>query len=119
MPICILKILEYNISEQEIYQINGVNRKVSYGNDLVLTLSYEFNLGNINFINIFSDLLEKYATLYYVVDGTEYSEKINNITPTGYVGNKISLAVNKRTKNASSIYLVFKVRNVTYKYNLK
>ena len=114
-----LKILEYNISEQEIYQINGVNRKVSYGNDLVLTLSYEFNLGNINFINIFSDLLEKYATLYYVVDGTEYSEKINNITPTGYVGNKISLAVNKKTKNASSIYLVFKVRNVTYKYNLK
>ena len=114
-----LKILEYNISEQEIYQINGVNRKVSYGNDLVLTLSYEFKLGNINFINIFSDLLEKYATLYYVVDGTEYSEKINNITPTGYVGNKISLAVNKRTKNASSIYLVFKVRNVTYKYNLK
>ena len=32
------------------------------------------------------------------VDGTEYSEKINNITPTGYVGNKISLAVNKKTK---------------------
>lgn len=114
-----LKILEYNINNQEIYQINGVNKKVSYGSDLVLTLSYEFNLGNINFINVFGDLLEKYATLYYTIDGVEYSEKINNITPTGYEGNKLSLAVSNKIKNANSIYFIFKVRNISYKYVLE
>ena len=120
----ILKSTEFNISEygvkdNYIYQYNNITKYIVNKTGQVLRLKYDFNVdSNVNFLESFSDFLNKYATIVYSYNNKEYTNKIVNITPSDYKDGDLFLAVDENVKDAESIKLVFDVRMAKYEYLL-
>lgn len=76
------------------------------------------NVENINDIYYF---LNEYGTIHYKIGDKWYSHKIDSqlIKPKTGKDNYYYIEVNKSVKNASEIYLIFDVRDYSYKYVLK
>jgi len=114
-----IKILHYNIKDKFTYESQNKTKYIINSTGLTLSLNYTFSSDTKDSLTSFSELLEKYGTIKYVVDDLAYSQKIVNITPKAYSSNDIFLAVSENIKDASSIELVFKVRNIEYVYKIK
>ncbi len=65
--------------------------------------------------------VNEFASIYYQIDGVWHNHKINSqrIKPKMSINDVTYIEVNKDVEKADSIYLLFNVRNYTYKYVLK
>ncbi len=75
---------------------------------------------NISGIATLNDFLNKFAVISYQKNGGWYSHKIDseNISPAVKEPDTYYIEVNKNVEGATTIYLLFKVRNYNYKYVL-
>lgn len=88
----------------------------------ILRLNVDYKDNSNLKLNSFYDFFEKFAHIYYQIDGEWYYqndnfEEINSnkMTP----GNNIYIGINSDVINATSIKLVFNVRGSRYEYLLK
>lgn len=91
----------------------------------LMKINGTFTLDTITNLEGISDVyyfLNKYGVIYYKINDKWYSHYINSqkITPKiGKENNTYYLEVNSDVKNASEIYLTFKIRDYNYKYVIK
>ena len=67
-------------------------------------------------------LVNKFGSLEYEIAGKKYTQNkgINRVIPTSIKNNEIYyLEINKNILNADKVTLVFKIRNIEYRYKLK
>lgn len=114
-----LNITHFNVRDKFTYEYNKKTKYIINNTGLLLSLKYDFASEIKNSATLFSEFLEKYGVLRYVINDLEYNYKIVDITPKTYFSNDIFLAVNENIKDATSIDLVFNIRNVQYVYKIK
>lgn len=88
---------------------------------IVMKIKYNLSLDNsINTKDISNKFISRFANLRYTIDDKEYKHNINliDITPTG-VDDYSYLEVKEEVKNATNIYLDFKIRDKIYSYKIK
>lgn len=93
------------------------------GNKSLLKIDGNISWGNNNInptTNLY-DFIKIYGNILYTVNGKEQSMNIpiNEIKTTKIKTNEIYIEVPKEVENADNIYLIFKVRDKTYKYIVK
>ncbi len=70
----------------------------------------------------FMYLVDKFGSLEYEIAGKKYTQNkgINRVIPTSIKNNEIYyLEINKNILDADKVTLVFKIRNIEYRYKLK
>ena len=108
-----LKITRLSIKDKFTYEVGDKTKYIINSLGLVMAMDYEFS-GDMNVV----EFLKNYGSLRYTANGKKYTEDINIITPSGYNTDTLYLAINENIKDAESINLVLKLRNIEYIYNL-
>lgn len=117
-----LTINEVDFNDKYTYK-NG--EKTSQINELmdnmtIMKISYNYKPDpKILGIGTFSELLEEYGTIKYYKDNKSYTLKYKDLTPFKYKENDVYLSVPSEMVNASSIELIFTIRNKIYSHTLK
>ncbi len=65
------------------------------------------------------NFMTKYGKIEYTLDGQTYQETLKNSVPRVYKGNVLYFDVSSQASSASSVQLVFTIRNNQYRYILK
>lgn len=114
-----LNILKYDIKEDVTYQYNNSTKCVVNSQGLILELDYNLTLDSSLTINNILELLSKYGKLKYVYNNRTYTTNIEELSAPSYGENKFLIPVSENVKDASSIELLFELRNNTYTYKIK
>ena len=82
--------------------------------------STDKNLNSLE-ISSFINFLNTFGTIHYKINNTWLSQKIStqSVKPKVAKDNNYYIEVPRDVKDASEIYLIFQIRNYTYKYILK
>lgn len=117
-----LKVNSMEFNDKYEYVNNGI---ITYINDpvgekTIMKISYNLTIDpSINYAKTFKDLLTRFGTITYTLDGKSYNLSYLNVTPKGYKGNDVYLSVDKKIMNATNIELVMTIRNKKYTHVLK
>jgi hypothetical protein len=106
------KIDNSRIKEEFTYEENYKTKYIVYVTGIVLSLECD---SKVNLMNA----LTKYGSIQYKIGDSTYTESINNVTPNNYKESILYLGVNEDMKNADSIDLVLKSRDIEYIYKVK
>ncbi|MBQ6282854.1 MAG: hypothetical protein IJK66_04930 [Bacilli bacterium] len=106
------KIDNSKIKEEFTYEENYKTKYIVYVTGIVLSLECD---SKVNLMNA----LTKYGSIQYKIGDSTYTESINNVTPNNYKESILYLGVNEDMKNADSIDLVLKSRDIEYIYKVK
>lgn len=106
------KINSSRIKEEFSYEENYKTKYIVYVTGIVLSLDCDSKANLISALNNF-------GSIQYKIGESTYTESINNVTPNNYKENILYLGVNEDMKNADSIDLVMKSRDIEYIYKVK
>ena len=88
---------------------------------IVMKIKYNLSLDqNIDLKDMGNTFIAKFANLRYIINNQEYNHNINlvDITPSGIEGRSY-LEVKEEVKNATNIFLDFRIRDKVYTYIIK
>ena len=86
-----------------------------------MKIKYNLSLDqNIDLKDMGNTFIAKFANLRYIINHQEYNHNINlvDITPSGIEGRSY-LEVKEEVKNATNIFLDFRIRDKVYTYIIK
>lgn len=106
------KINSAEINEDYTYTINNKTKYIVYTTGIVLSIDSDSKTN-------LAKALKQNSSIRCVINGVNYSENIIDITPNNYNDNILYLGVSEDMKDASSIELVIKTREIEYIYKIK
>ena len=121
LPNVTFKVSEYEMNSRIIIKDKGIDYvAVPESKDkLILMIKYDYKMADSNIYKINGKMfLESYSKIEAEIDGKKETFDVGDRTPNVFSGVSM-LEVNNKIKDATSIALVFNIRNEEYYYYLK